>query len=280
LYIRFVQGGNAWGGFDFKEMFNYRLLCEFVKLGIPGCLMMCSEWWAFEIMALLAGILGKTSLAAQSVLMSSCSLTYMIPLGIGVSSSTLIGNALGAGDGRTAQVASRAALALGLITASMTCFALISLRKHWGYMWDDDQEVASLVETILPLVAFFQLSDATGAIGGGILRGTGKQKFGAIINLVAYYIIGMPLGVCLAFPPFKGMQSMGLFGLWVGLTIGLLSVSVFQIGFILFLDWNQEVANAKARLELENDGYAAIPWAADEDETEIDEEDEVFHDSV
>jgi MATE family multidrug resistance protein len=68
LYIRFIQGGDAWGGFCPKEMFNTRLLWEFVKLGIPGCLMMCSEWWAFEIMALLAGILGEKTLAAQSIL--------------------------------------------------------------------------------------------------------------------------------------------------------------------------------------------------------------------
>jgi MATE family multidrug resistance protein len=105
LYIRFIQGGDAWGGFCLKEMFNTRLLWEFVKLGIPGCLMMRSEWWAFEIMALLAGILGEKTLAALfSPTCFPLELAYLV-----------IGNSLGSGDGRTAQVASRAALSFGLI---------------------------------------------------------------------------------------------------------------------------------------------------------------------
>ena len=30
----------------------------FLKLGVPGTLMQCFEWWAFEVLAVLAGLLG------------------------------------------------------------------------------------------------------------------------------------------------------------------------------------------------------------------------------
>lgn len=44
-------------------------------------------------------------------------------------------------------------------------------------------------------------------VAGGILRGTGRQAFGAIVNAVMYYIVGLPLGIVLAF--IQGMRIMG-----------------------------------------------------------------------
>ena len=42
---------------------------EFLALSIPGLFMMCFEWWAFEVLAVLAGMLpdANTSLAAHAV---------------------------------------------------------------------------------------------------------------------------------------------------------------------------------------------------------------------
>ena len=32
---------------------------EFLKLGVPGTVMQCAEWWAFEVLAIFAGMLGN-----------------------------------------------------------------------------------------------------------------------------------------------------------------------------------------------------------------------------
>ena len=49
----------------------------------------------------------------------------------------------------------------------------------------------------------------------GVLRGTGKQLSGALINFVSYYIIGLPMGATLAI-----IAGMGALGMWVGLLVG------------------------------------------------------------
>ena len=36
----------------FGDLFNY------LKIGIPGMLMLCFEWWAFELLAIFTGTLG------------------------------------------------------------------------------------------------------------------------------------------------------------------------------------------------------------------------------
>jgi MATE family multidrug resistance protein len=90
-YTAFIRGSACWGGWELKEMFDTKKLYGYLKLGFPGVLMICSEWWAFEIMALLAGLLGKNSLAAQTVMLQTSTITYLIPMGFAVASANITG---------------------------------------------------------------------------------------------------------------------------------------------------------------------------------------------
>ena len=56
-------------------------------------------------------------------------------------------------------------------------------RQSWGHLFNNDAEVVTLVASILPLVALFQVFDGLGAVTAGILRAQGKQFTGALINL-------------------------------------------------------------------------------------------------
>ena len=49
LYICFVEGNEKWGGWEWKEALNVRQIWIYMKLGVPGVAMVCSEWWAFEL---------------------------------------------------------------------------------------------------------------------------------------------------------------------------------------------------------------------------------------
>lgn len=65
------------------EALNLSKIYEFISLGLPGTVMLCSEWWAFEILTLFASALGTSKLAAQSIIMQTASLCFMMPLGLG-----------------------------------------------------------------------------------------------------------------------------------------------------------------------------------------------------
>ena len=54
----------------------------------------------------------------------------------------------------------------------------------------------------------------------GVLKGTGKQLIGAVVNFISFYIIGFPVGTVLAI-----VAGMGVLGMW----IGLLLASVLQV---------------------------------------------------
>ena len=54
-----------------REILAPEQLLAFLRLALPGIIMVGTEWWAFEIVALAAGRLGRLSLAAQSVVMTA-----------------------------------------------------------------------------------------------------------------------------------------------------------------------------------------------------------------
>ncbi|KAJ3180902.1 hypothetical protein HDU87_001548 [Geranomyces variabilis] len=254
MYIKFVAGGSCWGGWEWREALDMQQIWEFVKLGFPCVLMTCSEWWAFEVIALAAGWLGDKELAAQTIALTTCSLAYVVPLGLSIAASTRIGNSLGANAVRTARAAALAGVILAACIAVISCSTLFAVRNQWGWLWSADPEVVRLVASILPLAAMFQLSDAVGAVAGGVLRGCGRPDFGAYINLVGYYVIGLPLGFMAAFK-----FGMDLAGLWVGLTVGLISCSAVTIFVIYRMDWAAEAERARVRIAKEHAQFADLP---------------------
>ncbi|KAJ3287735.1 hypothetical protein HDU79_005475 [Rhizoclosmatium sp. JEL0117] len=194
-YGRFVKGGECFAGWEWKQVLNEKKLGMVGRLGVSGIFMTCSEWWAWEIVALLAGLLGPEYLAAQTIVLSASYWTYTLPMGFAIACTTRIGNALGSGKPDKAKTSAMAALVLGLFLAVLNSTFFMVGRKNIGYVFSDDESVIAIVSQIMPLVAAFQLADVMACICGGILRGAGRPDIGAYLNLIGYYILGIPFGV-------------------------------------------------------------------------------------
>lgn len=80
-------------------------------------------------------------------------------------------------------------------------------------------------------------------MGGAAIRGCGLQKLGLGINLVGYYILGVPVGILLTF-----YWTFGLFGIWIGLAVGLFFVSTTQVIIMFQMNWKEQAQNAKKRV--------------------------------
>ncbi|ORY74741.1 mate-domain-containing protein [Leucosporidium creatinivorum] len=240
-YAWFTAPRDAWGGLS-MDVFNDLSLN--IKLGLAGTAMVASEWWCWEIVGLASSFLGPTALAAQSVLLTSASLTYQVPYSLAVAAAVRAGNLLGAQRPKTARVTSRATLALAICVAGFNSIMLVLFRHKWGGLFSSEDDVIALVATVLPLVATFQLTDGLSGATGGLLRGAGKAPLGALINLTSYYVIGLPVGLCLAFLGPK----LGLRGLWLGLTLSLSWTAVLTTYVIWNLDWEAGAEEARVRM--------------------------------
>ena len=67
----------------------------YLKIGVPGMLMLCFEWWAFELLAIFTGLIGVKDLAAEVVIINIVTFIFMLPLGISYAASALTGVYLG-----------------------------------------------------------------------------------------------------------------------------------------------------------------------------------------
>ncbi|THG97308.1 hypothetical protein EW026_g4664 [Hermanssonia centrifuga] len=182
-----------------------------VQLGLAGVGQTASEWWSWELVGLAASLLGPIVLATQSVLLVSASSTFQAPFALSVATSVRIGNLLGEENAIRASYAAKASVVMAFFIAAIWSAMFMIFRNSWAHLFNDDPRVVRLTASILPLVALFQVFDGISAVTGGILRAQGKQFTGALLNLSAYYVIGIPFGMWLAFK-----RDMGLHGLWVG----------------------------------------------------------------
>ncbi|KAI0795658.1 MATE efflux family protein [Abortiporus biennis] len=220
-----------------------------VQLGLAGVGQTASEWWSWELVGLAASLLGPTVLASQSVLLVSASTTFQAPFALSVATSVRIGNLLGEENSKRPAYATKAALLMGVAIGLVWSAMFTIFRKSWGYLFNDDIEVITLVASILPIVALFQVFDGLGAVTGGILRAEGKQFTGALLNLSAYYVIGIPFGIWLAFK-----RDMALHGLWVGLTVSLVYSAAVGVTLCLKTDWEREVEKVRERIAADKAG--------------------------
>uniref|UniRef100_A0A672YIW9 Multidrug and toxin extrusion protein n=1 Tax=Sphaeramia orbicularis TaxID=375764 RepID=A0A672YIW9_9TELE len=211
----------TWGGWSLDCLQEWG---PFIQLAIPSMLMLCLEWWMFEIGGFLAGVISETELGAQSIVYELSVVAYMFPLGFAAAASVRVGNALGAGNVEQAKLSCKVPIICSFIIACFVGTILGISRNAIGYIFTSEQSVQALIS--------FCCSSC--GVTGGVLRGAGKQMIGALCNLVGYYFIGFPIGASLMFA-----AKMGIVGLWTGLSLCVLMQMIFFIVFVFKLDWKK-----------------------------------------
>ncbi|NXD28603.1 S47A1 protein, partial [Spelaeornis formosus] len=230
---------NTWGGWSSECLLEWD---SFTSLAIPSMLMMCIEWWTYEIGSFLIGLLSVVELSVQSIIYEVSVVAYMIPLGLGTAASVQVGNALGAGNAEAAKRSSSTSLICTGVFSVIVGSILAATRNLLGYIFTKDKEIIDLVAWVMPIYIVFHLFEAMTGACSGVLRGIGKQKFGAILNAVSYYSVGMPLAAVLLF-----VAKIGVMGLWLAMLACVFILCTSFITYISRLDWEEAAKKAQRR---------------------------------
>ncbi|KAF0694379.1 Aste57867_14748 [Aphanomyces stellatus] len=221
-------------------------LMQFFKFGVPGMLMMMTEWAAFEILALFSGLMDDHVLAigVNSILMNLLSFVYMPFAGNSISVNIRIGNLLGAYKPESAKIVMHAGYVL---TSSMVVVmaSLLVLGRHViPVVFINDAAVVERTSTALLYIVVLQMSDAFNACSQGVLRATGQQDIGTYVNMGAYYLVGIPMACICGFSLHGSVE-----GLWLGFTTGSLAAFAIFVWFTSRIDWKQMAKDAVARVQ-------------------------------
>jgi len=205
---------------------------ELLKIGIPSSLQYSMEAGAFAISGVIIGWFGAAQQAAHQIALSCASLTFMIAIGISVAGSIRVSNAYGREDWSQLRQIGRSTLQAGLLIGAVFAFIFIAFHQYLPAVFNQEASVISIAATLLILAALFQVSDATQAIGVGLLRGIRDVKRPTLYVALAYWIVGLPLGYFLSVS-----LEMKATGIWIGFVAGLsISSLLLNLRFIKLSD--------------------------------------------
>jgi MATE family multidrug resistance protein len=190
-------------------------------LGAPAGGQIFVEISIFGLVTFLIGTMGRLPLAGHEIALNCASFTFMVPFAISAAAAVRVGQAIGRNAPREAASAGWAAIALG--AGAMACFsAIMFLFPHLiASSFTEDPAVIAATIPLLFVAAIFQFFDGLQITATGALRGAGNTHAGLIVQIIGYWIIGLPIGYLIAF-----RNHHGAVGLWLGLCAGLIVAGI------------------------------------------------------
>lgn len=191
-------------------------IASVAREGAPLGLMYVAETGAMAVATLMIGTFGAVALAGNQVAMSVGGLLYMVPLGLAGAVAIRVAQERGAGNLAALRPVTWAALGLGTLWLAG---AAVLLGVYGGTVagWiADESEVIAVAATIFVVFSFSQVMDGVQSTMTGALRGLSDTGFPAVVSLLAYWVLGLPLGWVLA-----QQGGMGPAGIWAGFVIAL-----------------------------------------------------------
>ncbi|KAF2275545.1 MATE efflux family protein, partial [Westerdykella ornata] len=242
LIISFIYPSSleCWTGVSRSALRNWTPM---LALSLPGIIMVEAEWLAFDILTFSTSFLSTAHLAAQSVVMTTCVVMFHVPFSVSVAVSTRLGNLIGAGALHAARTATRTYVLIFAVMGVVDAIVIAALRDVLPSAFSTDADVVRIASGTMPVLAVFQICDASTALVNAVLRGLGAQKIGGCVNLGVYYGIAVPLALWLCF----GAPAMELRGLWVGCVVGSGLISLVEGGWAWGCRWEEAVERARVR---------------------------------
>ncbi|CAL0320778.1 unnamed protein product [Lupinus luteus] len=239
IYINLTKAcAETWNGIS-KEALND--IISFIKLASASAVMICFEYWSFEMVVLLSGLLPNPQLETSvlSISLNTCWMIYNVSVGLGCVISSRVSNELGAGNAQGALLALRVMIVIAILEGTTIGVVTILVRNVWGKLYSNQDDVIQYVAKMMPLLALSDFLDGFQCVLSGAARGCGWQNLCVVINFGAYYVVGIPCAILFAF-----VLHIGGMGLWMGIICGLAVQGIALITINLCTDWNKEARKA------------------------------------
>ena len=194
---------------DYKDFEYYKGL---IKIGFPISLAILVEFVAFNSIAILMGRISGIYAAAQNLVCTLTTASFMIPLALSNAIAVKVGFANGAGNIEDLKRYSLVGtiMAMGFMACSAVVFAIFP--EFLVKLFTTDTELIKICIPVIYILVIFQVFDGLQVSLSGIFKGLKKTGFVLLANFVAYWLISIPLGCTLAFK-----FNLNLKGSWIGL---------------------------------------------------------------
>jgi MATE family multidrug resistance protein len=206
------------------EVTAVRPLLRFFRLGAPVGAQQFLEFGVFGAAGLLMGWMGTVAMASHQVALNLAALTFMVPVGVAQATAVLVGQGVGREDPPAARRAAGAGLLVGAGFMAFAAALLLSMPELLARVFTDDVPVLQLAALLIPIAGIFQVFDGLQVVAAGVLRGVGDTRVPMLLNLVGFWLVGLPVSYGLGF-----VVDVGPGGIWWGLAAGIGLVAVLLV---------------------------------------------------
>ncbi|MCW8929486.1 MAG: MATE family efflux transporter [Gammaproteobacteria bacterium] len=206
---------------------HFHELITLLKLGIPIGISFFVEGSIFSIIALFLAPMGVITVAAHQIALSFSSLIFILPLSLSISLTIQVGQNIGAQQYQQVRDTIKAGYLISLSISLIAAFIIMSFSSDIAALYTNNIEVIELASSLMIFTALYQFSDGIQLCSAGSLRGLKDTAIPMFLSIVAYWIIGFPLGYILALTNLI-TEEMGAKGFWIGLLCGLSLSAIFM----------------------------------------------------
>ncbi|SDD88882.1 multidrug resistance protein, MATE family [Desulfuromonas thiophila] len=221
------------------RLLDRRLQLQLLRLGLPIGIGLFIECSSFALIALLLSRFGAGEVAAHQIALNFVSLIFMIPLSISSATAVRVGFSIGRARPQQVRCAVRTAVTTALVLALTSASLMLLLAPACAALYTSDAHLRQRAAELILLAALFQLPDALQVIFAGALRGCKDTRVPMLLQTLAYWAIGLPLGCLLG---LRLQQAAP--GFWYGLIAGL-SCAALMLGLRLRTSLRRVIAGLR-----------------------------------
>lgn len=191
------------------QTFTLKYVRTFLKISIPSMILQSIEALAFELLIIISSFIGVPEMSCTIIMFNYGACLYFFILGIGVTSSNLVGNCVGKANAKMARKYSYTSIIYTFLLTIIILLASFLNEYEIFRIYTSSHEVIKVGLEIFPYFLACTTFDFASVILSGINRGLGRQNMLYKIILFTNYAIGLPLSLIFVF-----YFNWGIIGLW------------------------------------------------------------------
>lgn len=213
---RYIMGGVLfWYCFKrtniqhFKDKNYYK---DLLKVGTPSSLAVVIEFIGFNAVTVILGRISGVYAAAQNIVCTLTTISFMIPFAISNATAVKVGFANGAKYYKSLKT--YAYTGIFMAVAFMTCSAIVvsSFPEFLVSLFTKDQQLIDVCIPIVFALCFFQVFDGLQVALAGVFKGLKQTGVVMLANFIGYWLVSIPVGC------YLGLKlKLNLLGFWYGL---------------------------------------------------------------
>lgn len=216
------------------KLIDWSIIKKVVLLGTPLALAYFFEMSLFAVIALLIAPLGQITVAAHQIIFTISSLTFAIPLSLGVATSIRVGYLLGQKKLSLAKHTAYISLAISLTIAFIVALILVVFRTPIITLFTQEVAVITICMHLIILLAIYQTSDYLQVVASNVLRGYKDTQSIFFITLLSYWVVGLPVGYILGLTDLI-IEPIGAAGFWIGIILGLAVAAILLMVRMIYI---------------------------------------------